>query len=111
MNINKTVIAATLAVFAISSMAQVSIRGSRSCGTWIDYQKQGGASSLASETWLVGFLSGIAFESNKDILDGADNPSIFLWVTNYCQANPLESLTKAGEALAVALMKKKGIKP
>ena len=111
MNLKNLICILVAATFSLSSMAQVSIRGSRSCGNWIQYQKERGVASAATETWLVGFLSGIAFESNKDILKGVDNPSIYLWVTNYCQANPLDGLTEAGEALADALKKKKAIKP
>ena len=63
-----------------------------------------------NEAWFVGFLSGMAFESNKDLLKGTDNASITLWVTNYCQKNPLKSLSQAADELADELAKKRGIR-
>lgn len=54
----------------------------------------------------LGYLSGLAMQSDKDVLAGLDAPSLYLWVTNYCKANPLETTTNAGYILFLELSKK-----
>ena len=97
-----TVCASTLSAHAVE------IRGARSCGKWIAGQADG--QSASNEAWLVGFMSGLAFQSNQDLLKGTDNESITLWVNNFCQKNPLENLVTAAETLANELAKKRGIR-
>jgi hypothetical protein len=64
---------------------------------------------LTDEMWLLGYLSSFAFTSDKDFLRDTDNASISLWADNYCKANPLNDLHDAGLALALELMKRKGL--
>ena len=80
------------------------IRGARSCGQWVEARKGG---YNPAESWLVGFLSGAALGANVDILKGTDNLSLFLWVDNYCRANPLKDLDDAGVDLFLELKKTK----
>ena len=69
-------------------------------------------SSGADQQELVsGYLSGRAGVSGGDFLKGTDNDSIFLWLDNYCRANPQMDLEQAGIDLARELMQLKGIKP
>jgi hypothetical protein len=79
----------------------VEIRGVISCGRW--FQPESGF----YKAWLNGFLSGIAFGTNVDILKGTDKESIYLWIDNYCRANPLKDLDDAGLALFDELKRQK----
>jgi len=81
----------------------VTIKGSRSCGTWIQDRKINDA--IDSETWVIGYLSGIAVSYNKDILRNSDNSSLYLWIDNYCQKNPLNRISHAAKELANELAK------
>lgn len=86
----------------------INVRASRSCGSWLSEKAQGRTTdSNFNETWLLGFLSGLAIQSDKDALKGTDNPSIFLWVDNYCRTNPLKDTIDAGMDLFDELVKQK----
>ena len=99
-----------LIAIAIDARA-ITVLGARSCGTWIESRTDNSSgkswASLASESWLVGYLSGLAGGIDKDFLKGTDAPSIFLWVDNYCRSNPLKAIDDAGIALALELVKQK----
>ena len=101
------VLSVLISCAAIGDAQASAIRGSRSCGTWIKDRADTKWLALAEQDWLLGFLSGMAFYSSKDILNGTDNESIFLWVDNYCRANPLKSLYHAGDELFDELVKQK----
>jgi hypothetical protein len=95
----------------------VEIRGSRSCSKWIEEKRIAKSTKemnkipvLISRSWFLGYLSGRADESGRNFLKGTDSDSIFLWLDNYCQANPNMDLDKAGIELARELMQLKGIK-
>lgn len=85
----------------------VSTMGNTSCGRWV---KDRSASSLrdqlAGDSWLIGYLNGVAAWSDVDILNQVDGESLMLWMDNYCKANPLESVAHGGMVLGVELMKK-----
>ena len=87
----------------VSSAFAVTVMGNRSCGNWIEGRQTGGISDVAASAWLVGYLSGLAVESNKDILASADGPSLFLWMDKYCRENALDRLEKAGYILSIEL--------
>jgi len=95
----------------------VEIRGSRSCSKWIEEKRIAKSTKdlnkipvLITRSWFLGYLSGRADESGRNFLKGTDSDSIFLWLDNYCQANPDMDLDKAGIELARELMQLKGIK-
>jgi len=48
------------------------IRGSRSCGKWVNERALKGLESVITETWFVGYLSGLAAANDKDFLKGTD---------------------------------------
>jgi hypothetical protein len=105
--IKKTLLATVMLLclgIAAPSAQAIESRGARSCGVWMSDKAK---FSVAHEAWLVGFLTGMALYSDKDILKGTDNESIFLWIDNYCRANPLHNLTRAGDALFEELVKQK----
>lgn len=60
------------------------------CGNWVENRKEGKQSAV-SEGSLLGFLSGWQAHSGRDVFKGASNESIFLWMDNYCQKNPLSN--------------------
>jgi hypothetical protein len=96
----------------------VEIQGVRSCGKWIEEKRIAKSPKemnkvpvLITRSWFLGYLSGRAEQSGKNFLKGTDSDSIFLWLDNYCQANPQADLGRAGIDLARELMQLKGIRP
>lgn len=86
-------------LFGTNVMAlQIVVQGAPSCGRWV--QDHNAAErrweALADEAWLVGYLSGLSVGRQQDFWGETksqgpiDNPSVFLWVTNYCNAHPLD---------------------
>lgn len=96
-----------LASIAISSSSYaVNIRGASSCGKWVKDRNERVFSP--SQAWLVGFLSGLAIGTDRDVVRvELDNDSIYLWMDNYCKANPLKDISDGGMNLAVEVMRKK----
>lgn len=101
------VLSVLISCAAIGDAQALVIRGAPSCGVWIKERADDKLETIANNVWLLGFLSGMAVKSGKDILKGTDNPSIFLWVDNYCRANPLKTPGDAGDALFEELVKQK----
>ena len=64
---------------------------------------------MAQLSWVLGYLSGWAMSSGKEIIQGVDNASISLWITNYCHANPLDDVADAGYQLGNTILKRKGL--
>ena len=94
--------------------AGVDVKGSRSCSHWLDDSRYAKSTTemnrvplLIAKSWFLGYLSGRADASGKNLLKGVDNDSIFLWLDNYCRANPGKELEEAGTALAGELLKQK----
>lgn len=97
-----------LLMSAVVSSQGVMIRGANSCGMWIEQRAQDTTSRLTRavvlQGWIVGYLSGLASESGKNFwgypnINSLDNESVFLWIDNYCRANPLKHIDDAGDAL------------
>lgn len=76
-----------------------------SCGQWVSRADRPGFKNTI-EAWVVGYLSGIAFQSKSDMLNGSDAPSIFMWVDNYCRSNPLEKLSSGTWELSQELKRR-----
>ena len=117
MNRAVALVAGCLLSFNLFASA-VDIRGSRSCSKWTEEKRMAKSAKelnkipvLITRSWFLGYLSGRADASGKDFLKGTDSDSIFLWLDNYCLANPAADLDTAGIALAGELMQLKGIKP
>jgi tRNA-binding EMAP/Myf-like protein len=87
--------------------APVEIRGVRSCGLWIEGRAAKSFAGTASESWFVGYMSGLASGVGKDALAGTDNASLFAWVDKECRANLLLDLDDVGKALFSALVRQK----
>lgn len=86
----------------------VTILGITSCGNWVKARSEKDTLELVYRAWLHGYLSGIAVESEKDLLDATDSESLALWVDKFCKANPLDNVGNAGYFLATELIKRKG---
>ena len=83
---------------------EIAVFSGFSCGSWISNETNMGKS------WLLGYMSGLAYGSGKNVLTDTDKDSIFLWMKNYCNANPLEDVMVGGDMLFWELMQKKGLK-
>lgn len=90
---------------AVPNANAINVRAATSCGQWVS--EKGTWEGAGSNRWLLGFLSGLAAGGGKDILRGVDNESIYLWVDNYCRANPLRGIDEAGWELYSTLVKQK----
>jgi len=61
--------------------------------------------AINMEGWVMGFLSASADASGKDFLKDTDAKSIFLWMDNYCRANPLKHVAHGARELFFELGK------
>lgn len=98
--------------------SDVETKGSRSCSKWMEEKRLANSTKemnripvLITKSWFLGYLSGRADASARNFLKGTDSDSIFLWLDNYCQANPAKGLEQGGIDLARELMQLKGIRP
>lgn len=112
----KKTIFALLAVATLGgvsgSASAVQIIGGASCGKWIERHEASDKApwpAVATENWLIGYLSGIALHSKKDILRDADTASLVLWMTNYCNENPLNNISDGAQDLYFELKNKRGL--
>jgi hypothetical protein len=106
----KAAICTSMAVLLLGvsfSASGVTIRGTPSCGKWVEDRAQKGWGAINSQSWVLGFLSGVAAATEKEIIKGIDNPSIFLWIDNFCKANPLKDVADASHELVLEQWKKK----
>ena len=81
--------------------------GVTSCGNWVDERTN---NIRYAKIWFAGYMSGMVSGSTKNVLEYLDAQSIYLWTDNYCNTNPLNNLSEAGNALFKELSKKKGLK-
>lgn len=73
----------------------VKYMGETSCGAWRHDLRHDDIRKAAVLNWVLGFLSGRAMDSGRDVLAMTDQASISAWLDNYCRANPLESVVTA----------------
>jgi hypothetical protein len=95
----------------------VEVKDVRSCSRWIEEKRIANGTNemnkfpvMITRSWFLGYLSGRADVSGKNFLKGTDRDSIFLWLDNYCHANPQVDLDKAGADLERELIQLKGLK-
>lgn len=85
----------------------IEVRGGQtSCGKWLTEREQKSWTAISQEAWLVGYLSGIAYQSRIDLLRGADSLALTHWVDGYCREAPLDTLMEAANALRKELARK-----
>lgn len=94
---------------AISCIAQPSfgsqIYGAADCGMWLRAKAEP-ESRRGHELWLAGYLSGMNIMHDKAKLRPTDPlgrigsmNQAFVWMDNYCQANPLKWVTQGANNL------------
>lgn len=104
-----SVLLAGLMLIGVANTARaITVRGISSCGEWVSHNND--QVKWRAQTWLLGFLSGLAAGTKKDVLDSTDNESVYLWMDNYCKANPLKGTHDGAGYLYLELMEQKGIK-
>ena len=72
--------------------------GSATCSSWLTWRLDpDSAIAIASEQWVLGFLSGVGYMGSKSIdpLRGIDAKAVFVWVDNYCIKEPEQNLLSA----------------
>jgi hypothetical protein len=72
--------------------------GTASCGTWmVDHREPYGILARMDDSWVAGFLSGVAWTraNELDPLNGLDANAVDGWISNYCVANPLDTIQQA----------------
>jgi hypothetical protein len=81
--------------------------GTESCGTYVT-EPHGSGAKLLDVQWVLGYISPIglwqSLENHK--LADTDANAMEVWVNNYCQAHPLDTLQGAVDALGLALTKR-----
>ena len=109
MNTARTLVLVLLLPLILTTAVQaITLKGSRSCGQWVAARAgTNDIERLATEAWLVGYLSGLAMAYQEDTLNGIDNESLFLWTDNYCKESPLNRLAQSGQILHGDLNKKR----
>ena len=69
----------------MSANAGGEIRGAPSCENWVKDHREKGILFIGDSNWLIGFLSGIAYSSRRDIIKETNNESMYLWVDKFCE--------------------------
>lgn len=100
------VLVAVMSLLVTDAAFAVKVRGVPSCGKWVkDREEMEVFRTTAITNWLVGYLSGLAVGLNKEFFhkDGVavDNESVFLWMDNYCRANPLKDAQEGANRLMI----------
>ncbi len=107
---------ASTAVLAQTPPVMARGQGATGCGQWVDaiaredpnrFTQADANKAWVRETyraWVLGYLSGAASASNLNFwgragVNNLDNESVFLWIGNYCRANPLKLVVDAADAL------------
>jgi hypothetical protein len=77
--------------------------GADTCGAWTaDRRDPTSTLAMMNGSWVTGFLSGIGYAGADwlDPLQGLHNRDVLAWMDTYCQAHPLESISRAAGGLA-----------
>jgi hypothetical protein len=69
--------------------------GNSSCGEWVQPKDVSRETNMA---WVLGFLSGAQFGAAA--VFETDAAAVEVYMTNYCQAHPLEKIVEGAKALA-----------
>ena len=90
-------------LFFSNAEAKVVVTHRFGCGQWIEARNGKGVAAHVVENWVDGYLSGLAVGSNTEFWrkggSRLDKESVYLWIDNYCRANPLKTTVEAGSAL------------
>ena len=107
----KTKLIALFLCLLCQSVSAEWVRGDPDCAMWL--KPETNARELENRAWLIGFLSGtnMAFSLDADrkpfnYFGGITTDQIYLWMDNYCRANPLASVIAGSGALYEEMAKK-----
>ncbi|WP_019447000.1 hypothetical protein [Cupriavidus sp. BIS7] len=96
-------VAVIVALCAPLASQAFTIRGQPDCGEWVTARQntqRNTFASLRNETWVIGYMSGIVMGAGEKIagdpMGKYSNEQIYLYVDNFCRANPLK---RAGDAV------------
>lgn len=67
-----------------------------SCGKWLSDREKKDHFDMGQ--WALGYLSGSAYYSDKDVLGKTDADGVSYWLDNYCRANPTALFDAAVDA-------------
>jgi hypothetical protein len=99
----KPLIAIVFALMATHSNAATSF-GAYDCGQWFSQNN-------SARIWLLGYLSGLAAAdsvSKIDVLDRLNSADqAYVWMDNYCKANPLKKINNGAISLYLELQSQK----
>lgn len=103
-------VAFSLCFLLQNSFAQ-DVRGIPDCAAWL--RPDSSARELANKSWLVGYLSGLNLGFSLDqrrkpfnYFEGVTPGQLFLWMDNYCRANPLSNVMHGTGDLYLEMSKK-----
>ncbi|MGV8057793.1 MAG: hypothetical protein AB2L12_07210 [Smithellaceae bacterium] len=82
--------------------------GTKSCGQVVADFKENSFQKINNSIWVAGYLTAINehIAVRANIAKGIDPAAWDLWINNYCDANPLESLSSATTVLVTELLKR-----
>ena len=82
--------------------------GNSSCGAWTQDHANPSGLSYGEDFWVQGFLSAVNEYGTgvSNITNGTDAFGVSAWISNYCAANPLKSISEAADMLVVELLKR-----
>lgn len=85
---------------ANAQQATVTSFGNYDCGEWFTKRQP-------ARIWLLGYLSGLAAgdsQAKVDVLDRLNSADqAYLWMDNYCKANPLKKVSNGAVQLYIEL--------
>lgn len=111
----KSKLIAALITLAVSSPVFAGTTfGMADCGQWLNDTQ---AQKQHNQYWVMGWLSGVNNSFNSDTPKGQTPPNylaqlnsanqVFLFIDNFCRANPLETVMVAADQLMADLTTKK----
>jgi hypothetical protein len=77
--------------------------GNASCGSWVSDTSE--LIRAAKQAWVLGFLSGVGYAGVS--LNKTDSDAVSVWMNNYCQAHPLDTISVGAKALVDELTARK----
>lgn len=96
----KSIACALLALIVSGAGAQTyAVFGNKSCGVWLKERQEGGWGATVVQNWFMGYLSGRSFHLRGNPLSGLEGESAYLFLDNFCRANPLKKVDQAANAL------------
>ncbi|MFC5522323.1 hypothetical protein [Polaromonas jejuensis] len=94
---------------ASDQAGKYSVRGSISCAQFLNEQKINSGAHTSHLGYVAGYLSAYNLQTpgTYDILGGADFDGAILWIKNYCDRQPLETVGHALMDLTAELFPKR----